>query len=203
LPKAIINYLSRLSHTYDQQNLMTYNELAAYFSLERLSRAAGRFDRSQLLHWQKEAVMAMDHTKFWEWLGEDVQAMIPEQYRDLFVETVRPNVYFPFEAADWATIFFQNGLEMDTDKLAILKDAGEPFFTAAQAAVAKHGDDLKSILDNLKESLNVSGKRLFMPVRIALTGQAHGPELIQIVGLLGKEKMQKRFAQALSLVRNS
>jgi glutamyl-tRNA synthetase len=203
LPKAVINYLARLSHTYDQQNLMDYDELAAYFSLDRLSRAAGRFDRSQLLHWQKEAVMAMEHTKFWEWLGEDVQTIIPEQFRDLFVETVRPNVYFPFEAAGWASIFFQNGLEIDTEKLAVLKDAGEPFFTAAEAAVVKHGDDLKSILDNLKENLNVSGKRLFMPVRIALTGQAHGPELVQIVGLLGKDKMQKRFAEALSLVRNS
>lgn len=203
LPKAVLNYLSRLSHTYDEQKLMTYDDLAAHFNLERFSRAAARFDRSQLLHWQKEAVMAMDHEQLWQWLGEDVQAMVPAQYKDLFVETVRPNVYFPFEAADWANIFFKNIVEIDTEKLAVLKEAGEPFFTAAEAAVVKHGDDLKSILDNLKEKLNVSGKRLFMPVRIALTGQLHGPELVQIVGLLGKDKMQERFAQALVLVRNS
>jgi glutamyl-tRNA synthetase len=202
LPKAVLNYLSRLSHTYDEQKLMDYATLAANFNLERFSRAAARFDRSQLLHWQKEAVMTMDYDQFWQWLGEDVQTLIPESFRTLFVETVRPNVYFPFEAAEWARVFFHGNLEIDTEKLAVLKDAGENFFNVAEQAVANHGADLKVILDNLKEHLDVSGKKLFMPVRIALTGQIHGPELIQIVGLLGKEKMQERFAHALLLVRN-
>ncbi|MES2218497.1 MAG: glutamate--tRNA ligase [Pseudomonadota bacterium] len=203
LPTAILNYLSRLSHTFDEQKLMDYATLAANFNLERMSRAAARFDRSQLLHWQKEAIMALNHEQLWQWLGEDVQKSVPPQFKDLFIETVRPNVYFPFEAEDWARIFFNNGLEIDTEKLAVLKDAGEKFFTTAELAVATHGADLKMILENLKEQLNISGKRLFMPVRIALTGQLHGPELLQIVGLLGKDKMQQRFAHALSLVRNS
>ena len=82
-----------------------------------------------------------------------------------------------------------------------LQEAGELFFVTLQQLVLQHGADLKSILDELKQTLNVSGKRLFMPVRIALTGQLHGPELLQIVGLLGKEKMQQRFNRALELVK--
>ena len=202
-PKAIVNYLSRISHTYDELKLMDLDTLAANFSLERLSRAAARFDRSQLLHWQKEVVMAMPADEFWEWLGDDIKNSVPAQYRELFIETVKPNIHFPSEAAEWSAVFFNANLEIDSEKLAILKEAGESFFSAAEQAVATHGADLKTILDDLKGKLNVTGKRLFMPVRIALTGQVHGPELIQIVGLLGKDKMQQRFAQALSLVRNS
>jgi nondiscriminating glutamyl-tRNA synthetase len=61
---------------------------------------------------------------------------------------------------------------------------------------------LKAILDELKQKLNISGKKLFMPLRVALTGQQHGPELVQIVSLLGKKRMQERFDRALELVRN-
>ena len=38
-----------------------------------------------------------------------------------------------------------------------------------------------------------------MPIRVALTGETHGPELPQIAALLGKEKMQKRFQRALEI----
>jgi glutamyl-tRNA synthetase len=203
LPKALINYLARISHTYDELKLMDLNTLAANFNLERLGRSASRFDRSQLLHWQKEVVMAMSVEDCWEWLGEDIKNSVPEQYRNLFIETVKPNIHFPSEAAEWAAIFFNNDLDFDTEELAILKEAGENFFSTAEQAVVAHGADLKTIMDNLKEKLNVTGKRLFMPVRIALTGQLHGPELVQIVGLLGKDKMQQRFASALSLVRGA
>jgi nondiscriminating glutamyl-tRNA synthetase len=203
LPSAVLNYLARLSHTYDEQKLMDFATLAANFNTERMSRAAARFDRNQLLHWQKEAVTALDSDELWAWLGEDVKKLVPPQYTELFIETIKPNIFFPFEAADWAHIFFNNRLTIDTENLAVLKEAGENFFTTAGKAVASHGADLPTILADLKQQLNVSGKRLFMPVRIALTGQLHGPELVQIVSLLGKEKMQQRFSEALSLVRGA
>ena len=59
LPKAILNYLARLSHTYDNNDLLTFEELAAHFHLDKLSKASARFDKNQLLHWQKEAVLSL------------------------------------------------------------------------------------------------------------------------------------------------
>lgn len=203
LPAAVLNYLARLSHTYDEQHLMDINELAAHFNTNRMSRAAARFDRNQLLHWQKEAVTKLNNDELWQWLGEDIKKIVPAQFTDLFVETVKPNIFFPFEAEDWARIFFNNEVTIDTENLAVLKEAGENFFSAAATSVSNNGADLKTILDDLKKQLNVSGKRLFMPVRIALTGQLHGPELAQIAGLLGKDKMHQRFSAALTLVRGN
>jgi nondiscriminating glutamyl-tRNA synthetase len=203
LPEAILNYLARLSHTYDEKKLMRFDELADHFNLDRLSRASARFDKSQLLYWQKEAVMALSHAQVWKWLGQDIKANVPDSLHDLFIEAIRPNICFPDEAIEWTKILFDNKLQFDTEQLSALKEAGESFFETLLCSAKQHGVDLKSILDDLKNKLNVAGKHLFMPVRIALTGQLHGPELLQIVNLLGKEKMQQRFDYALEIVREN
>ncbi|MDR3490861.1 MAG: glutamate--tRNA ligase [Gammaproteobacteria bacterium] len=201
LPKAILNYLSRLSHTYEQNKLMSFEELANDFHLEKLSRSSARFDRNQLLHWQKEAVMAMDIKDVWPWLGDEIKNKVPADLQDAFIDVVRPNICFPSEASEWVTILFSPKLDLDEEKINLLKTADEAFFKTLLEAVAQHGTDIKTILNDVKQKLNVSGKNLFMPVRIALTGQQHGPELPQIVNLLGKDRMQKRFEQALEIVR--
>lgn len=203
LSQAVLNYLSRLSHAYDDQRLLTFDELASLFHLEKLSRSSARFDRNQLLHWQKEAVMALDYQAVWAWLGKDIASQVPSDLHDLFVETVRPNICFPKEAKDWITILFGENLHFTDEHKAILEDVGPPFFIAIQQALTKHGANLKAILEDVKQTVGVSGKRLFMPVRIALTGQPHGPELLQIVSILGQKKMQLRFEHALELVENA
>jgi nondiscriminating glutamyl-tRNA synthetase len=180
---------------------MTLSELADDFHLEKLSRSSAKFDENQLLHWQKEAVMALNPKQVWDWFGRGIKETVPEALQDLFVEAITPNVSFPFEAKEWSHILFADEMNFDTEQLNVLKLAGEPFFIALQKSVDTHGSDIKAILGELKENLDVSGKRLFMPIRIALTGQIHGPELIQIVGLLGKEKMRQRFDYALEAVR--
>jgi glutamyl/glutaminyl-tRNA synthetase len=83
----------------------------------------------------------------------------------------------------------------------ILKEAGEDFFVAAKLAVEKHGIDLKSILEELKATQKISGKRLFIPIRIALTAEQHGPELVHIATLLDTRGMLQRFQQVIELVR--
>ncbi len=202
LPLAVLNYLSRLSHAYEQQNLMSFSELAASFKMEKLSRAPARFDKNQLLHWQKEAVMTLTRDAMIEWLGEEIVKKVPEDKRDIFTDIMQKNILFPEEAKKWADIFFSTAPTFTQDQLIILKEAGETFFEEAEHATQKHGVSLKEILDDLKEKVNVSGKKLFMPLRIALTGEQNGPELVQIASLLGQEKMIDYFHRAKEHVKN-
>ncbi len=203
LSQAVLNYLARLSHAYNDPRLMTFDELAANFYLEKLSRSSAQFDENQLLHWQKEAVMALPPMLVWDWFGYDIKKSIPPALHDLFIEAIKPNISFPYEAKEWVNILFSEEIQFDTEQLNVLKAAGDAFFIAALKSSETHGADLKAILDDLKTSQNVAGKKLFMPVRIALTGQIHGPELLQIVGLLGKEKMRQRFECAREAVREN
>jgi len=193
LPIAVMNYLARLSHTYEEQRLLSFEELAQAFNIDKISRAPARFDKNQLLHWQKEAVLKLDSSNAWEWLGQAIQEKIPAEKRDVFIDVMRKNIILPHEANHWAEKFFENNLTFSGEQLIVLSEAGDAFFEKAVDAVNKHGLDLKTVLDELKNALGVSGKRLFMPVRIALTGEDHGPELIHIATLLGTKGMLQRL----------
>lgn len=201
LPVALLNYLSRLSHAYDINELMSFEKLAENFSLEKLSRAPARFDMNQLQHWQKEAVMRLTNEEVWKWLGDDLKQRVPASLHDLFADVMRQNILFPSDAQKWADVFFGSDLHFSEDHKHTLETAGEVFFAEATKASESLGQDLKAILQEIKTKLNVSGKHLFMPVRIALTGEHHGPELPQIATLLGADKIKQRFAKAYELTK--
>jgi glutamyl/glutaminyl-tRNA synthetase len=136
----------------------------------------------------------------WQWLGEAVENKVPADKRDLFIDVMRQNILFPNESVRWAEIFFGNQLQWSSEQNVILKEAGASFFKTAQEAVQYHKTNLKAILDDLKTKLTISGKKLFMPLRISITGQENGPELAQIVNLLGEEKILQRFQHALEVI---
>jgi glutamyl-tRNA synthetase len=199
LPLAVLNYLARLSHAYDENKLMSFAELAQRFHLDKLSRASARFDLNQLKHWQKETVLGLKPAEVWEWVGVDLKNTIPTEKQDLFIKLVQENALFPADAKKWNNILFDEELQFTAEQAAILTSTQDAFFVAAQNAVQKYETNLKAILDELKAELNISGKQLFMPIRIALTAEQHGPELLHIATLLGKDKMLKRFKQASSV----
>ena len=58
LPAAINNYLARVGHSYDAEGLLSLEELARRFDLARVHHSPARYDETQLLHWQREAVRA-------------------------------------------------------------------------------------------------------------------------------------------------
>lgn len=201
LPQALLNYLARLGHTHEVQTLLSIDELAQHFHLERLSRSPARFDVIQLRYWQKLAVQTLDVHAMWQWLGDEMKQHIPTAEQTLFIQTVQANVSFPEEAMEWAKIFFNDQLNIDTSKLTWISEAGESFFKTAAQAFDRYDLDLSAVFHTLKENLHVSGKQLFMPLRVALTGKTSGPELIAIVKLLGIKKIKARLQQAITLIK--
>lgn len=199
LPAAIINYLARLGHSMELPELANFIQLAANFSLEKLSRSPARFDKVQLKHWQKLAVQALDIQGLWRWLGEHIQNSVPQDKQTLFAETIKANIEFPEDAVFWAKTFFHENIEYNPEAAQIIREAGEQFFVEGELAVDKYGTDLTQVLAEMKKTLHVSGKKLFMPLRIALTGTLHGPELAAITTILGQSKLRHRLRNAFKL----
>ncbi|MBR3378673.1 MAG: glutamate--tRNA ligase, partial [Bacillus sp. (in: Bacteria)] len=56
-------------------------------------------------------------------------------------------------------------------------------------------DEIKAAIKAVQKETGHKGKKLFMPIRVAVTGQTHGPELPQSIELLGKETVLNRIKQ--------
>jgi nondiscriminating glutamyl-tRNA synthetase len=195
LPEGILNYLARLGHYYENPHYMSPDILAVAFSIEYLGSSAARYDEQQLIYWQKEALLHCSAEKLWELMGHEVHKLVPAGEHLAFVQAVRPNITFPIEALHWAKILFEELTYNETLK-PLLTEAGKSFFAAAEKIVGEQGADYGMLCEQLKSQMGVKGKALFQPLRLALTGELHGPELKQILDLLGTEKVKARFKQA-------
>ncbi len=196
LPIAINNYLARLGHYYVNNALMNLDALAAEFELENLGKSPARFDAGQLLYWQKQAVQQLSLESFWDWLGEEVHALVPTTSKDLFMQTIQANVVFPEDAKHWAGVLFSESLVHHPETIAVLQNAGTAFFQTALTAVDQHGTDFKAMAQALQQTLNLKGKGLFQPLRVALTGQIDGPEMAKVTVLLGIDRIKQRLTMA-------
>lgn len=191
-PQAINNHLARLGHYYANDGFLTLEQLASEFTFEHLSNAAAKHDIKQMNHWQKLAVLQTDKETLWQWMGAAVHAMVPDNKKTAFVDTVKDNIALPQDALAFAKIFFDIP-EQEAGTAEILENAGGEFFEKAIEIIQQDGLDWKNLTQKLKEATGKKGKALFMPLRVALTGQAHGPELAPMLLLIGQEKAIARL----------
>ena len=176
LSAAVLNHLFHLGHASDADRWLAPADMPAHFRPEHLGRASARFDESQLMHWQKEALQRMSTAEIRAWLGSDEP---PE-----FIDLVRHNIVLPADAAPWAAVVHGELPPLGTEEQRVVADAGPAFFSAAAEALDQSGTDLKQLTKILKERTGRKGADLFMPLRVALTGQAHGPELAPLLLLM-------------------
>jgi glutamyl-tRNA synthetase len=194
LPGAVINYLARLGHHLPDENLLDLAGLGRAFGLAALGHAPARFDVDQLRHWQRAAVGASSGAALWEWLGAGVRALVPDGAAMDFIAAIRPNVVLPEDARYWATILFRDPLPVNPDAAAVLREAGPEFFHAAAAAWS--AGDPGAFTTRLRQATGHKGRSLFHPLRVALTGEADGPELGRLIPLLGTARVAERLRRA-------
>ena len=191
LPLALANTLARLGHPWDSTGLLTMEELARGFDPARLSAAAQRFDPSQVAHWQRAALDALDEDALARWMGEAVLARVPPESRAAFIAAIRHNVQAPSEAADWATILFGPA------QLEPMPETGASpaLFAAALEAFDAGAADHKALAGPVKAAVGASGKSFFKPLRLALTGRTEGPELGALFAAMPHAIIRARLAR--------
>ncbi len=198
LPGAIINHLARMGHYYGHDQLLDLRLLAEQFDIGRLARAPASHDDARLLYWQGEALRHADSGELWSWAGPQPHAIVPEEEAQQFVVAVRDNVRMPQDMLEWARIIYREEPELGSEELAIVQGADGDFFRHALEALVLHGTDFKALADEVKRRSAVKGRALFLPLRVALTGRQHGPEMGRILPLLGIDRARRRFEKWVS-----
>ncbi len=192
LGPAVANYLARLGHGLDGDELLEMGALAARFDVGRLSTSPARFDHEQLDHWQHKAVAAAASADLLEWAGDGLTPVPPGDRAD-FLELVRPNVQRPDEVAGWARCLYETGdIDLSAEGRVLVEAAGPAFFSAAAAHA---GEGFDAITSSVREATGAKGKALFLPLRLALTGRADGPELRPMLALMPEAAVRRRFTR--------
>ncbi len=193
LPEALLNYLARLGHAGLDDELADLAGLASGFDLTRVGRGPARFDPAQLDHWQSRALQARPSAALAAWLPD--ASPVPAPDRPAFLELIRPNVRFPADVAAWGERLYGEWTPEPSAREALIT-ADPALFEAALTAWSRHGRDWQTLTAALCEATGLGGRRLFQPLRAALTGATHGPELAGVLALLPAATIETRLRAA-------
>jgi glutamyl-tRNA synthetase len=199
LPAALRNYLVRLGHTCGTDTWLEAHAMPAHFDLGRVSHSPARFDEAQLRHWQREAIVHSTTAELTEWLGSRLEPLGSAERKADFVVAVRGNLMFPSDADALVRAVCEELAPPDDDARAAMLGAGAAFFNTAASQWASHGGDVKAWTRAVGTATGRKGAALYMPLRAALTGVTHGPELAPLVGLIGGHRVEARLAAAAAI----
>ncbi|MGM8212734.1 glutamate--tRNA ligase [Virgibacillus sp. W0430] len=213
LPEALFNFITLLGWSpVGEEEIFNKETLIDIFDPARLSTSAAVFDVQKLKWMNGEYIKAADSKTVIDLAlphlieagkvsndMDDAKKKWVEEIVKLYHEQLR----FGAEIVELTDLFFKQ--EIDYDEAAQEVLAGEQVIEVLQVFADKliHLDEFKS--DKIKEQIKATqketkhrGKKLFMPIRVATTGQTHGPELPKAIELLGKQVVLTRLDQVLS-----
>lgn len=204
LPLAILNYLARLGHHDVDQTLLSLETLCEHFDLAHISSSPAHYDAVQLNHWQKEAMHHCTWQECWQLISPYVADQVPESKVQAFVETVQQNLIMPKDALLWARAIFSDAKALFTALMyseeisKVIQEAGAEFFEQALSFINTAGSGLSFsvLVGELQQKTGLKGKALFFPLRAALTGNLHGPELAKMLELMGLDEAKTRLERA-------
>ncbi len=194
-PEALVNYLFRLGHSSPEHDLLELEGLARAFDTHHLGRAPAHFDEQQLRVWQKTATHRLSGAQARAWLGSRVPPGISAAAAEAFSAAVLPNVVLPEDAQPWADIVFGAAPLLDAEGETFVREAGSAFFAAAARAAAMSGNDLAAIAGAARAASGRKGAQLYRPLRFALTGLGHGPELAPLLAAMPSGEAERRLAR--------
>lgn len=177
-PMAILSLMARLGSSDPVELRSTHDELIGGFDLSHFGAAPTKFDVEDLGPMTARVVQSLDADAV-----ADELSGVPAPLREAYWSAVRGNVATRKEAADWWPVFAEGATPVvpdeDRDFVAQAFDMlGEPPYAA---------DTWSSWTSALKDSTGRKGKALFMPLRLAVTGQPRGPEMADVMPLLQKK----------------
>jgi nondiscriminating glutamyl-tRNA synthetase len=192
--EAVCNQLFRLGHSTPLNQMLTLVQMAAAFDLRHLQRAPAHFDLAQLRHWQGAWVHGLSAEQARAWLDPMLPPELTASQSDAFIAAVLPNIVLAEDARLWQQIIFGESLSFEEPALRTARAAGPEFFVAAANAVGEQPD-----LAALRAATGRKGAAFFMPLRAALTGRLHGPELAPLLAAMPSDRVRARLLRFASL----
>ncbi|WP_249872521.1 glutamate--tRNA ligase [Oceanobacillus saliphilus] len=212
LPEAMFNFISLLGWSpVGEEEIFSQEKLIEIFDPERLSTSAAIFDQQKLKWMNNEYIkaseldavieLAMPHLIQAGRLPEDMDEE-KRTWAENVISLYREQLRYGAEIVELTELFFNEHISYDEETMEVLREEQVPEVLQVFTDKLIHLDEFTK--DSIKAQFKATqketghrGKKLFMPIRVATTGQMHGPELPFAIELLGKEVILARLDKVL------
>ncbi len=207
LPDALFNFLSLLSWSSESgDEIISKDRLIKEFDFDRISASASIFDQQKLDWMNGIYIRRLSIEEFTDMVYSVLKSSYDSISKKEEVEPIARMLHNKVERlsqiSEIAKIFFQkNPIPENDEAFSILKSSDsqrvlEAFLRAVEDMDKIDRERFQKVMNQIKKDTEISGKSLWMPVRVALTGSMHGPDLPQIAEFLGLKKCREFISRA-------
>ncbi|QKT05208.1 glutamate--tRNA ligase [Mycoplasma sp. OR1901] len=188
VPHGIFNFLTLLGWTaHDGSELMSHEEIIAKFEAERLSKSPTKFDISKMNWFSKQYLKNTDSTELL-YLFEN-ESNFSNEWLNIFIDTFKQSCATTSELLANLDIYknpINTKIEFSQEELEVVYKFKELLVNKVKNNLFTI-EDIQEVIQSVQKELNVKGKKLFMPIRLAATSHEHGPELAKAIYLFGQD----------------
>ncbi|GIO44846.1 glutamate--tRNA ligase [Paenibacillus apis] len=208
LPEALFNFIALLGWSPEgEEEIFSKEQLISIFDANRLSRSPAVFDKNKLAHLNNHyiknadpdriAALAIPHLQAASRLPAQLTAE-QEAWAKTLVALYQEQMVSASDIVELSDMFFRSHLELDEEAAGILAEPQVPqvlstFLGKVEAGSEYSPEAIASWIKEVQKETGVKGKGLFMPIRVALTGQTHGRDLNKSIYLLGRDRTMDRL----------
>jgi glutamyl-tRNA synthetase len=204
--EALVNFIALLGwHPSGDRELFTLDELISAFSLERISKAGAVFDIEKLNWMNGQYIRHLDLDYIAEkarplFMKENLDISDEDKYQKVVAYT-RNRITLITEITTEALPFYRDPDIKDEDRHLVEDPQAQELFRLWIEMLKNtqniDEDKIKSFITQTTEKLGLKGKKLYFPLRVALYGSCHGPDIPTIYAILGKEVMIRRLNKVI------
>ncbi len=212
LPEAMFNFIALLGWSPEgEEEIFSREELTKIFDAKRLSKSPAVFDTHKLSHLNNVYIKNADTDRITALAVPHLQkaGRLPaelseeqQQWAHDLVALYQEQMTAASDIVELSEVFFRTHLQMDHESQLII---GEEHVSAVLSALLekiKASDEFSptraaALIKEVQKETGFKGKQLFMPIRVALTGEMHGRDLNHTIYLLGRDRVIERLASQI------
>jgi nondiscriminating glutamyl-tRNA synthetase len=213
LPETLFNYISLLGWSPEgEQELFTREELIRIFDENRLSKSPAVFDPEKLKWMNNQYIKQADPGRIAALCIPHLQkaGRLPAEldgdtrrFAEELVALYQEQLGAASDIVALSDMFFREEPVFEEEGLAVLAEPQVPqvlasFLGKVEEAPELTAESAGAMLKAVQKETGAKGKGLFMPIRVALTGQTHGRDLNRTIALLGRDKVVRRLKDQLA-----
>lgn len=202
LPEALLNFVALLGwHPSEDREIYSMHELIDAFSLDRVTKSGAVFDIEKL-RWMNGyylrnlplSTIAERALPFFK--KANIDTSDTDKYHKV-VELMRQRVETLEELALASRRFYTDVTISEEDKPILLENSAQEVYSFLIQELGKKEQwsisEIKDLLKKTTSEIGIKGKKLYFPLRLALFGSCHGPDIPAIIDALGKEETVRRL----------
>lgn len=209
LPEALVNFLAFLGwNPGTEQEIFSMKELIETFSSERINKAGTKFDFDKAKWFNQEYIKSTPSKNFATQLVKELEKhkiITSEDKAIEMIDLLKSRVTFPDEFVENSLVFFNNPEKYDEKVAAKKWDENTPialnlFVEQLETKETITGEEAKDLFWNTLESNGYKPGQFMQNLRLSMTGEGSGPDLMTIIEIMGPKTSANRIKHSISVL---